>query len=272
MNPVLKVKNLTKTFREQTGFFRFDTFVAVQPVSFTLEAGNTLAIIGENGSGKSTLAKMLVGMVEPSDGEIWVKDQKLTFSDYHFRSQHIRLIFQNPENTFNPRQTIGQLLEAPLKLNTSLTPDEREKRILSTLKQVGIQPDYADYYPNILAAGQKQRVALARALILRPNVIIADEALSALDITTRSQMANLILQLQKEYEIAFIFVTQDLGMAKHISDKMMVMQDGEVVEYGNTAEVLVSPLSEVTQKFVHSYFGEALTADTWRRDPLISGD
>ena len=117
-----------------------------------------------------------------------------------------------------------------------------------------------------MAAGQKQRVALARALILKPKVIILDEALAALDISMRSQLVNLMLSLQEEQQISYVYVTQDIGMMKHISDQIIVMHNGEVVEYGNTAEVLASPLSDITQKLINSYFGEALTADTWRTD------
>ncbi|WP_392566544.1 ATP-binding cassette domain-containing protein [Utexia brackfieldae] len=266
MNPVLKVRHLSKTFSIARGLFGHDNIAAVKSVSFSLNEGKTLAVIGKNGSGKSTLAKMLVGMIKPTSGNIWVEDRKLEYGDYRYRSQLIRMIFQNPDNSFDPHLKIGQLLELPLKQNTQLDIFQREQLIYDVLKQVGLLPDHASYYPATMAAGQKQRVALARALILKPKVIIADEALAALDISMRSQIINLMLSLQEQYQISYVYVTQDIGMMKHISDQIMVMQEGEVVEYGNTAEVLTSPLSEVTQKLVQSYFGEALTADTWRKD------
>lgn len=176
------------------------------------------------------------------------------------------MIFQDPTNSLNPRQRIGQTLDLPLRLNTELSGIEREKRIYQTLRQVGLLPEHANYYPHMFASGQRQRIALARALILQPQVIIADEAIASLDMSLRSQIINLMLELQETHEIAYIYVTQNLGMTKHISDKVMVMDNGEVVERGNTAEVLASPLHEVTRRLVASHFGEALTAEAWRQD------
>lgn len=269
MNPVLKVRNLSKRFAIPKGFLGHLYIDAVKPLSFSLNEGKTLAIIGQNGSGKSTLAKMLVGMINPDAGDIWIEDTKLEYGDYQNRCQLIRMIFQNADSSFDPRLKIGKILEIPLKQNTQLTAKERERLIYSVLKQVGLSTEHANYYPSVMAAGQKQRVAIARALILKPKVIIFDEALTALDISMRSQIINLILSLQEEYNYSYVYVTQDIGMMKHISDQILVMHNGEVVESGNTAEVLASPLSEITQKLVRSYFGEALTADTWRTDTRI---
>lgn len=266
MSQVLKVRNLSKRFTIPKGLFGHISIDAVKPASFSLNEGKTLAIIGQNGSGKSTLAKMLVGMINPDAGDIWVEDQKLEYGDYQTRCKLIRMIFQNVDSSFDPRLKIGKILEIPLKQNTKLSGIEREQLIYSVLKQVGLSAEHASYYPRVMAAGQKQRVALARALILQPKVIIFDEALTALDISMRSQIVNLMLSLQEEQNLSYVYVTQDIGMMKHISDQILVMHNGEVVESGNTAEVLASPLSDITQKLVHSYFGEALTADTWRTD------
>ncbi|MGG8470099.1 MULTISPECIES: putrescine export ABC transporter ATP-binding protein SapF [Rahnella] len=263
---LLEVRNLSKTFRYRTGLFRRMNLDAVKPVSFTLREKQTLAIIGENGSGKSTLAKMLSGMVEPSGGEILIDDHPLAFRDYRFRSQQIRMIFQDPSTSLNPRQRIGQLLEAPLRLNSEMDAQQREQRINQTLRLVGMLPDHANYYPHMLASGQKQSVALARALILQPKVIVADEALASLDMSMRSQIINMMLELQEKQGISYIYVTQHLGMMKHISDQVLVMHEGEVVERGNTAEVLAAPLHDLTKRLIASHFGEALTADAWRRD------
>ncbi|MDH2896647.1 putrescine export ABC transporter ATP-binding protein SapF [Rahnella variigena] len=263
---LLEVRNLSKTFRYRTGLFRRMNLDAVKPVSFTLREKQTLAIIGENGSGKSTLAKMLSGMVEPSGGEILIDDHTLAFRDYRFRSQQIRMIFQDPSTSLNPRQRIGQLLEAPLRLNSEMDAQQREQRINQTLRLVGMLPDHANYYPHMLASGQKQSVALARALILQPKVIVADEALASLDMSMRSQIINMMLELQEKQGISYIYVTQHLGMMKHISDQVLVMHEGEVVERGNTAEVLAAPLHDLTKRLIASHFGEALTADAWRRD------
>lgn len=261
METLLEARNLTKTFRYRTGMFSKHQVEAVKSVSFVLREGQTLAIIGENGSGKSTLAKMLAGTVEPTAGEILIDDHPLAFGDFRYRSQRIRMIFQDAGNALNPRQRIGQLLDVPLRLNTDMTAAQREQAINLTLRQVGLRPDHAFYYPHMLAPGQKQRVGLARALILRPKVIVADEALASLDMSMRSQIINLMLELQAKQGIAYIYVTQHLGMMKHISDQIMVMQAGEVVERGNTADVLAAPLHELTRRLIASHFGE-----TWRRD------
>ncbi len=263
---LLEVRNLSKTFRYRTGLFRRQHVEAVKAVSFTLREGQTLAVIGENGSGKSTLAKMLSGMIEPTDGELLIDDHRLVYGDYAYRSQRIRMIFQDPSTSLNPRQRIGQLLDAPLKLNTDLDATAREQRIYQTLRQVGLLPDHANYYPHMLASGQKQRIALARALILQPKVIVADEALASMDMSMRSQIINLMLELQEKHGISYIYVTQHLGMMKHISDQVIVMHEGEVVERGSTAEVLAAPLHDLTKRLISSHFGEALTADAWRRD------
>ncbi|MTD25800.1 putrescine export ABC transporter ATP-binding protein SapF [Erwinia sorbitola] len=266
VDTLLEVRNLCKTYRYRTGLFRRQHVEAVKEISFTLQERQTLAIIGENGSGKSTLAKMLSGMIAPTSGEIVIDDHQLEYGDYGYRSQLIRMIFQDPSTSLNPRQRISQILDFPLRLNTELDAVEREKRIIATLRQVGLLRDHASYYPHMLAPGQKQRIGLARALILQPKVIIADEALAALDMSMRSQLINLMLELQDKHGISYIYVTQHLGMMKHISDQVLVMHQGEVVERGSTADVLACPLHDLTKRLISSHFGEALTADAWRRD------
>ena len=266
LNTLLEVRHLSKTFRYRSGLFKRQQLEAVKPLSFTLREKQTLAIIGENGSGKSTLAKMLAGMIEPTNGEILIDDHPLHFGDYAYRSQRIRMIFQDPGTSLNPRQRISQILDFPLRLNTEWQQEERQQHVLETLRMVGLLPDHASYYPHMLAPGQKQRLGLARALILRPQVIIADEALASLDMSMRSQLINLMLELQEKHGISYIYVTQHIGMMKHISDQVMVMHQGEVVERGSTADVLASPLHELTKRLINSHFGEALTADAWRRD------
>jgi ABC-type lipoprotein export system ATPase subunit len=158
---LLEVRNLSKTFRYRTGWFRRQTVEAVKPLSFTLREGQTLAIIGENGSGKSTLAKMLAGMIEPTSGELLIDDHPLHFGDYSFRSQRIRMIFQDPSTSLNPRQRISQILDFPLRLNTDLEPEQRRKQIIETMRMVGLLPDHVSYYPHMLAPGQKQRLGPA---------------------------------------------------------------------------------------------------------------
>ena len=194
METLLEVRNLSKTYRYRTGLFRRQHVEAVKSVSFTLREGQTLAVIGENGSGKSTLAKMLSGMVEPTAGELLIDDHPLEFGDYRYRSQRIRMIFQDPSTSLNPRQRIGQLL-APLRLNTSLEPAEREQRINQTRQSACCR-----ITPTIIRTcwlPGRNSASLARALILQPKVIVADEALASLDMSMRSQIINLMLELQE---------------------------------------------------------------------------
>ncbi|GEA58927.1 peptide ABC transporter ATP-binding protein [Vibrio comitans] len=257
MSSLLEVKNLSKTFVNRYGLFRKQYFDAVKPVSFTLEPGQTLALIGQNSSGKSTLAKMLAGVIEPSSGEIFVNGEKLEHKDYATRCKLIRVIFQDPNSSLNPRIQIGQILEGPLKRNTAMPPEARRRRVIDTLKRVGLLPEHAYFYPQMLAAGQKQRVCIARALILQPSIIIADEALNGLDMAMRSQIINLLLELQDEMGLSFIYVSQQIGMVKHISDKVMVMSHGEVVEAGDTQKVLSDPQHAITQKLVDNHFYKA---------------
>lgn len=254
---LLEVHQLSKDFVNRSGLFRKTIHHAVKPVSFSLEAGQTIGFIGQNGSGKSTLARMLAGVVEPSGGDIFVNGERLAHQDYSTRCKLIRMIFQDPNTSLNPRLQIGRILEGPLKRNTSMTPEARMNRVRDTLLRVGLLPEHAYFYPQMLATGQKQRVCLARALILQPSVIIADEALNGLDMAMRSQIINLFLELQEEMGVSFIYVSQHIGIIKHITDKIMVMHEGEVVESGDTLQVLADPQHPITQRMIESHFQKA---------------
>ncbi|HHP0470069.1 TPA: ATP-binding cassette domain-containing protein [Vibrio harveyi] len=257
MSVLLEVDNLSKQFVTRSGLFKRTVKEAVKPVSFSLEPGQTIGFIGQNGSGKSTLARMLAGVVEPSSGEIRVNGERLEHKDYSTRCKLIRMIFQDPNTSLNPRIQIGRILEGPLKRNTNMPPDARMKRVKETLLRVGLLPEHAYFYPQMLAAGQKQRVCLARALILQPSIIVADEALNGLDMAMRSQIINLFLELQEEMGLSFVYVSQHIGIVKHITDKVMVMHEGEVVEFGETNQVLTNPEHAITQRLVESHFYKA---------------
>ncbi|ELV8721967.1 ATP-binding cassette domain-containing protein [Vibrio harveyi] len=257
MSALLEVENLSKQFVTRSGLFKRTVKEAVKPVSFSLEPGQTIGFIGQNGSGKSTLARMLAGVVEPSSGEIRVNGERLEHKDYSTRCKLIRMIFQDPNTSLNPRIQIGRILEGPLKRNTNMPPDARMKRVKETLLRVGLLPEHAYFYPQMLAAGQKQRVCLARALILQPSIIVADEALNGLDMAMRSQIINLFLELQEEMGLSFVYVSQHIGIVKHITDKVMVMHEGEVVEFGETNQVLTNPEHAITQRLVESHFYKA---------------
>lgn len=256
-NSLLEVKSLSKNFETRSRFFfRKHIEEAVKPVSFTLDVGETIGFIGQNGSGKSTIARMIAGVIEPTSGEILVNGEPLTYGDYSHRCKLVRMIFQDPNTSLNPKIQIGRILEGPLKRNTDMTPEARLQRVKATLVRVGLLPEHAYFYPQMLATGQKQRICLARALILQPSIIIADEALNGLDMAMRSQIINLILELQQEMGVSFIYASQHLGIVKHITDKIVVMHQGEIVEAGHTQDVLTNPQHAITQRMIESHFNK----------------
>ncbi len=252
MSVLLEVKEISKSFKLKGHWYHKRKFTALAPLSFTIEANKTLAIVGETGSGKSTLAKVLVGAEKPTTGEIYLNAQLLQNQRFKQRCQHIRMIFQDSGTTLNPSLTIQELLDEPLVLNTELNEKQRQQLIRTTLQKVGLLGDHMNFYPHMFSGGQKQRISLARAIILEPQVIILDEALAALDPSLRSQIINLLLDLQQQMGLAYILISHNLGIVRHFSDDMMVLSHGEVVESGKTTEVMRNPQHKVTQKLMMS--------------------
>ncbi|WP_448210918.1 peptide ABC transporter ATP-binding protein [Colwellia sp. MEBiC06753] len=250
MSALLEVENLSKIYKVKNSWFTSRKVVALEPLSFELQAQQTLAIVGEMGSGKSTLAKLLVGAETPTTGQIKLNGQLLEAGNFKQRCQYVRMIFQDSSTTLNPSLTIGQLLDEPLKLNTALSEFERTVMIRNTLLKVGLLQEHMNFYPHMFSGGQKQRISLARAIILSPQVVILDEALAALDPSLRSQMINLLLDLQQQMGLAFILISHNLGIVRHFSDDVMVLCDGKVVEYGKTSRVLKKPSHRYTQKLI----------------------
>ena len=250
MTALLSVSNLSKTYKVRGFGFKRKSVIALDPLSFELQAHKTLAIVGEMGSGKSTLAKLLVGAEKPTTGSIKLNGQELESSNSKQRCQHVRMIFQDSGTTLNPSLTIGQLLDEPLKLNTELSDFERNQTIRTTLQKVGLLAEHMNFYPHMFSGGQKQRISLARAIILNPQVVILDEALAALDPSLRSQMINLLLDLQQQMGLAFVLISHNLGIVRHFSDDIMVLWNGQVVEYGKTGDVLNNPQHKYTRKLI----------------------
>ncbi|EKE76272.1 ATP-binding cassette domain-containing protein [Gallaecimonas xiamenensis] len=247
--PLLEVTDLSKTFVNRRGLFKRETIEAVAPLSFSLEAGQTLAICGETGSGKTTVAKLLVGAEVPTTGVVKLGDEPLALHSAE-SCRSIRMIFQDPSTSLNPRVTVGRQLEEPLKLNTTLTAAQRQAKIEATLVRVGLLAEHADYYPHMISGGQKQRVALARALILGPKVLVCDEALAALDVSLRGQILNFLLDEQRKQQLGYVFVSHNMGIVQHISDYVLIMHHGQVVERGPTKEVFSNPQHEVTKRML----------------------
>jgi len=248
---LLKIENLSKSYlvtRKLLG--RSISIQAIQNINLTLDAGQTLAIVGESGSGKTTLARQIIGIEKPSEGSIWLNDHEMNFNnkrDRKMRFKNIRMIFQNPYESLNPQVRIGDSLEQTLRINTQLSSKQRKQKVRDTLQKVGLQQEHQYRYPHMFSGGQRQRIAIARAIILEPNIIIADEPLSALDVSIQAQILNLLQSLQEEMGISFIFISHDLNVVEHIADTIMIMYQGRVVEYGNVSQIFDEPLHPYTQ-------------------------
>jgi dipeptide transport system ATP-binding protein len=249
--PLLKVDHLIKNYTISQGLFKKNSQInANQNISLTLEPGKTLAIVGETGSGKTTLAKQIIGIEKPTSGSIWLNDKELKFNskqDRKRRFTNIRMIFQNPYESLNPNIRIGHSLEQTLIINTGLNKRQRKLKITETLEKVGLQQEHQHRYPHMFSGGQRQRIAIARAIILEPAIIIADEPLSALDVSIQAQIINLLQSLQEEMGISYIFISHDLSVVEHIADTVMIMYHGQVVEQGNVSQIFDEPLHPYTQ-------------------------
>ena len=248
---LLRVENLSKVFKTTNGLFRRRrSHHANSNINLNLEKGKTLAIVGESGSGKTTLARQIIGVEEPTEGSIWLNDQLLKYTnskDKKNRFGCIRMVFQNPYESLNPNIRIGHSLDQTLKINTKLNSRQRVQKIKETLVKVGLAEEQRHRYPHMFSGGQRQRIAIARAIILEPEIIIADEPLSALDVSVQAQILNLLQSLQEEMGISYIFISHDLRVVEHIADDVLVMYNGKVVEQGSVTQIFDQPLHPYTQ-------------------------
>ncbi|RUO80623.1 peptide ABC transporter ATP-binding protein [Idiomarina tyrosinivorans] len=250
MSPLLEVKNLSKNYTHKAHFLPGKQVSALSDISFTLARGEILAIMGETSSGKSTLAKIVAGVETPSSGDIWVNGQRLEKHNYRQRCQVIRMVFQDSDASLNRQLTIGEQLDEPLRFNTDLVATERRRRIREVLQRVGLLAEHAEFFPHMLATGQKQRVAIARAILLEPQIVVADEALAALDPSVRAQIINLLLDLQQDMGISYIFVSHSAEIVKHIADKILVLQHGKIVEFKETAALFDAPTDDYIERLL----------------------
>ena len=262
MTYVLEAQELKKYYTIKEGLFQKIKWVkALDGVSFRLKKAETLAIVGESGCGKSTLARLLTLIERPTSGQLTIQNtdvDKINESQRKNVRKNIQMIFQNPYGSLNPRKKIGDILNEPLLVSTALSKAERQEKIYKTLDRVGLRPEFADRYPHMFSGGQRQRVAIARALILEPEIIVADEPVSALDISVQAQILNLLMDLQEEYKLAYVFISHDLSVVRHIAHNILVMYLGQEVEYGDKKVVFDKPVHPYTQ---------ALMASTPHTDP-----
>lgn len=245
--PLLTVKDLVVEFPVKIGLFgRNKSYLrAVDRISFEIAPGETLAIVGESGSGKSTTARGLLRLVEPAGGEVWFKGVSiLSLGQNQLRKLRpkFQIVFQDPYSSLNPAMTVGEIVGEPLRFHKREMPkQQRDKEVAETLRLVGLESAYMSRYPYEFSGGQRQRIAIARAIILRPELVVLDEAVSALDVSTQSQVINLLLRLQKELGLTYLFISHDLSLVRYVSHRIAVMYRGQIVEIGSAEQLLDSP-------------------------------
>lgn len=253
---VVEAHNLHRVYAIGKGFFRKpDQLQAVGGVSFTVRAAKTLAVVGESGCGKSTLARMVSLIESPTQGTLQIGGVEVTSASVQERQalrQKVQLVFQNPYGSLNPRKRIGQILEAPLEINTTLNAEQRAEKAHAILARVGLRAEHYDRYPHMFSGGQRQRIAIARALMLNPSLVVADEPVSALDVSIQAQVLNLLDDLQRDLGLAFLFISHDLGVVRHIAHDVLVMYLGHSVEHGDKAAIFGRPLHPYTQALLGS--------------------
>jgi oligopeptide transport system ATP-binding protein len=250
---LLEVSDLSKHFRPRGGGPARrgrEPLKAVDSVSFSVSEGETLGLVGESGCGKSTLCRAVLGLLEPTAGSVRFEGIEIAgLSRRRLRPLRARMqmVFQDPYASLNPRKRIGQIIGEPLRTMGIATGSEAERRVAELLERVGLSPEHRNRYPHEFSGGQRQRIGIARALAPQPKLIVADEPVSALDVSIRAQIVNLLEDLQDEFGLAYIFVAHDIGVVRHVSDRIAVMNAGRIVEQGPADQVVESPRDDYTK-------------------------
>ncbi|MFD5034827.1 ABC transporter ATP-binding protein [Streptomyces sp. NPDC058220] len=277
--PILEVRDLVKhypltrgiLFKKQIGAVR-----AVDGVSFDLAPGETLGIVGESGCGKSTVARMLVHLERPTAGRIRYRGQDITqLSGRALKAvrRNIQMVFQDPYTSLNPRMTVGDIIGEPYEIHPEVAPKgDRRRKVQDLLDVVGLNPEYVNRYPHQFSGGQRQRIGIARGLALRPEIIVADEPVSALDVSVQAQVINLMEKLQDEFNLSYIFIAHDLSIVRHISDRVGVMYLGRLAEIGSDAEIYEHPTHPYTQALLSAVPPPDPTARERRDRIILVGD
>ncbi len=272
---VLEIKNLEVIYQSKKNVFGgVKNVYAVNGVTLSADRGEILAIAGESGCGKSTLAKAIMKLIEPKSGEIIVDNQNV--ENLHKRQElkdfykKIQMIFQNPYASLNPKMKIGQILREPLEINTDLSKNEIDEIVLKKIHSVGLDEDCLKRYPHEFSGGQRQRIAIARALVLEPQIIIADEPVSALDVSIQAQIINLLKELKKDLNLTILFISHDLSVIRYISDKIAIMYLGEIVETGKNDEIFTNAKHPYTKALLSS--APELNPDTEKEKIQLQGE
>ncbi|GAB4431243.1 MAG: ATP-binding cassette domain-containing protein [bacterium] len=253
---MLTCENLNKSFTIKEGFFGKEIRIdALKNINLEIPENRIIGLVGESGSGKSTLSKTILLLLKPDSGRIFYKDTEITNkrpNELKFFRKEVQAVFQDPYSSLNPRLTIYDTLKEPLSLYTNLTDKEIFVKISETLECVGISPNDIYKYPHEFSGGQRQRINIARAVILKPTLLIADEPVSSLDVSIQAQIINLFLELQKEYKFSMLFISHDLRIIRHISDEIIVMSKGEIVERGSSYDIFENTKDDYTRKLINS--------------------
>ena len=251
MSIVVTARNLARHYGLSRGAFSAPaTLKALDGASFTLERGKTLAVVGESGCGKSTLARLITMIEQPTAGSLNIAGEEIVGASAQTLKAlrpKVQIVFQNPYGSLNPRQKIGHALEEPLLVNTNLPAAERTAQARAMMASVGLRPEHYDRYPHMFSGGQRQRIAIARALMLDPEVLVLDEPVSALDVSIQAQVLNLLAELQERHNLAYLFISHDLSVVRHIADDVMVMYLGRAVEQGPRDAVFGNPQHPYTK-------------------------
>ena len=252
--PLLEARDLARHYRVSQGWFKPKASVkALNGVSFTLQRRQTLAVVGESGCGKSTLARQLTLIEPPSSGALLLQGVDVAVADpaqLKVLRQQVQMVFQNPYASLNPRASIETTLGEPLLINTRLTKAERRERIEALLALVGLRSEHLRRYPHMFSGGQRQRIAIARAMIMNPAIVVADEPVSALDVSIQAQILNLFMDLQDEFGCSYVFISHNLSVVEHMADDLMVMYLGAAVEYGSKKQIFARPLHPYTRALI----------------------
>lgn len=257
-NEIVRVENLRKYFPVEKSFLeklltRTKSFVrAVDDVSFSVRKGEVFTLAGESGCGKTTTGKLILRLIPPTSGKVFFKNQEITDlkpEELRLLRRKMQIIFQDPYASFNPRMKIGEAVGHPLEIHGVASGEEKRKKVLGVLERVGLTPpeQFVDLYPHQLSGGQRQRAAMARSLILNPEFIVADEPVSMIDVSLRTTIIDLMLDLKRELQLTYLFITHDLAVAKYISDRIAIMYLGKIVEMGGKEEIFSNPMHPYTQ-------------------------
>ncbi|WIV98158.1 peptide ABC transporter ATP-binding protein [Kinneretia aquatilis] len=271
---LLQAENLSRHYRVSQGLFQPKATVrALDGVSFRLRPRQTLAVVGESGCGKSTLARQLTLIEPPSAGRLLLGGEATAGADgarLKALRQQVQMVFQNPFSSLNPRKSIAATLDEPLLINTALSKAERRERIEALITQVGLRPEHLARYPHMFSGGQRQRIAIARAMILQPRIVVADEPVSALDVSIQAQILNLFMDLQEQSGTSYVFISHNLSVVEHVADEVMVMYLGRAVELGEKRRIFAQPLHPYTRALMSAT--PALHAAERRERVLLKGE